>query len=166
MPFDQKLYESSDNTPKHAIMTAGTDTLWVNTKIVIDEDTAAGTVIAVCEVPSNFVVVGGALENDAAPSAGDYSLGLYETEEHGGEVINVSMFIANQAVDGANTASIFEEIALADQDKTLYELANEEADFDMESATRQAFIVGLRVISQVEGGDSTMMLRIKLARKS
>jgi len=81
-------------------------------------------------------------------------------------VIDVKRFIETQAVSGANTASIFEEIALADQDKTLYELANEAADFDMESATRQAFVVGLRVTTQVAGDDSTMMLRMKLARKS
>lgn len=163
--MDERLYKSSDGTPVHAIKTAGTDTLQIVAKITLDQDTAAGHRVAVCEVPSNFVIVGGSLEMDGVPT-GNVDLGLFETEEHGDTEIDEDMFIDNQDVTTAGSTSVLSEVALADQDKTIYELANEVADFDYESACRQAFVIGLTVAHVIQGDDSVSILRVKLARKS
>jgi hypothetical protein len=163
--MDERLYKSSDGTPVHAIKAAGTDTLQIVAKITLDQDTAVNYKVAVCEVPSNFVIVGGSLEMDGA-ATGNVDLGLFETEEHGDTEIDGDMFIDNQDVTTAGSTSVLSNVALADQDKTIYELANKVATFDYGSASRQAFVLGLTVKTMIQAADSVSILRVNLARKS
>ena len=76
-------------------------------------------------LPSNAVVTSIKVSHDSITGGTDYDLGLYQTAENGGAVLDVNTFA--DAVDlstGAkNVELLFEENAIENVEKKLYELA-------------------------------------------
>lgn len=164
---DVTTYKSTDNTPKHGILYAGADSLEIIQKFTILDESDTDSVYRLCELPSNFVITAGNISYDGAPSAGAIDLGLYETEEHGGGVIDADAFIDGQAITSAGSTTVLDNLAVADLDKTIYELAEElGSSREDTSAYRQAYVMGLKVVTAATDADSVCVLKLSLARRS
>ncbi len=163
---DTTEYKSTDGTPVHSIKTSGAGVLEIIAKFSIPNETAAESIFRICEVPSNFVLVEGSLAYDGGTGTGTVDVGLFETEENGKAEIDDDMFIDGQSITSAG-AKTFDQVAVADLDKTLYELVNAVESRDDKSACRQAYVVGVTLATgDTDTGATVCVLKLRLVRKS
>ncbi len=97
---DVKLYENSDGDPVKAYKVAGVDSIEILAEIDITNGDGAGSIYRIAQIPANYIPVWGEINCEAVTSMNDNDLGLYETDEHGGAVIDKDCF-----VDGADHSS-------------------------------------------------------------
>jgi hypothetical protein len=147
------------------IKVAGTDLLQIIVPFVVDTDYDDGSTIRLCQVPSNFVIVEGAVTSKTDSSSLVADLGIYETAENGGDEIDGDMLFDGKSLNSSATSDI-DEIAVADQGKAIWELADDNGSEDYDASTRQVFDVVLTVKTAATSSDETCVLKMLLARKS
>ena len=160
---DKTTYKkSSSGIPVDAIQACGTDVLYVLASFPITDGDSIASIYRIAEIPSNYVPVGGEITCDAITSVNDADLGLYETDEHGGAVIDVDAL-----VDGADLSSALapgsglspiSAVTIANQDAALYTLASDV------SGERQAYVLAL-TINAAATATGTVIVRLILARR-
>jgi hypothetical protein len=66
--------------------------------------------------------------NDAITSGTDYDVGLYDTADNGGAVVNVNAFADGVSLASAATTSPVRDIGVEDIEQRVWEMAGESAD--------------------------------------
>lgn len=165
---DLTMYKSTDGTPKHGILATGSDTIDIIQKFTIPNTSSVASVLRLCEVPSNFVLTAGSIQFDGENTgAMTIDAGLFETEEHGGEVIDVDCFVDGQAVNSAGSVSLLAAVAIGDLDKTLYEYAKAKGVSRTDvSSSRQAYVLGVTLGAAAADADNVCVLKATFVRKS
>ena len=160
---DQTTYKkSSANIPVDALHACGADQLYIVARATIVTGDNATSIYRIAEVPSNYVPVGGEITCAALTGLDDVDLGLYETDEHGGAVIDVNALVDAADVTlalaqgaGLNPVSA---VSLANQGKALYALASDV------SSERQAYVLALTINKDcAAGGD--IVVKLALVRR-
>lgn len=159
---DLTTYKTTDNTPIDAITVAGADTLVVLAKGTITNGNSSGSIYRIAEIPSNFVPIGGEITCDAITGIDDADLGLYETAEHGGEVIDVKALMDGGDLTGAlppgGGLSPISAVSIANQNKALYLLASNV------SSERQTYTLAL-TINKEASATGSFIVRLHLVRR-
>lgn len=164
---DLTMYKSTDGTPNHGIIYSGSDSIEIIQKFTIPAETDVASIIRLCEIPSNFILTAGSISYDGAPGTGAMDVGIYETEEHGGEAIDIDAFIDGQAITSPGSTSLLDALAIGDLDKTIYELAVElGSSREDTSSYRQSYVLGLTVNTAAVDAASVCVLKASLVRKS
>ena len=161
---DNTLYKNSTNLPIDAVAVAGQGggVLEIVAKIPMLATDDSGSIYRICEVPSNFIPVGGEITCDALTTLTDADLGLYENAENGGAVIDVDAL-----VDGADLhlalapgagLSPISAVTIANQNAALYTLAGDV------SSERQTYVLALTTNANCDAAGS-VIVRLKLVRR-
>lgn len=100
MAADIKLYEDSNGLPIKARKITGVDSIEIVAEIDTTSGEGAGSIYRIAQIPANYIPVWGEINCEAVTSMNDNDLGLYETDEHGGGVLDKDIF-----VDGADHSS-------------------------------------------------------------
>ena len=161
---DKTLYKNTTNIPIDAVAVAGQGggTLDIVAKIAITNGDSIASIYRICEVPSNFIPVGGEITCSAVTGVNDADLGLYENAENGGAVLDVDAL-----VDGADLTSALapgsglspiSAVAIANQNAALYTLVSDV------SSERQTYVLAL-TINAAATADGTVIVRLKLVRR-
>ncbi len=166
---DNTLYRNTTNIPIDAVAVAGQGggTLDIVAKIPMLSTDDSGSIYRICEVPSNFIPVSGEITCSALTTLTDVDLGLYETPEHGGAVIDVNALadaldFSSALVPGSGLSPI-SAVTIGDQNKSLYLLANDGSAVDV-SSERQTYTLALTTNANCDA-DGTVILRLKLVRR-
>lgn len=159
---DLTTYKSTDNTPIDAVTVAGADTLVVVAKGTITNGNDIASIYRLAEIPSNFIPVGGEITCDAITGVNDADLGLYETTEHGGAVIDVDALmdggtLASALAPGAGLSPI-SAVTIANQNKALYLLASDVC------SERQTYVLAL-TINAAASATGSFIVRLNLVRR-
>ena len=160
---DLTTYKKSPaGIPVDAIQACGTDVLHVVASFPITNGNSIASIFRIAEIPSNFVPIGGEITCDAITSANDCDLGLYETDEHGGAVIDVDALmdggdLSSALAPGAGLNPI-SAVTIANQDSALYTLASDV------SSERQAYVLAL-TINAAATATGTVIVRLTLVRR-
>jgi hypothetical protein len=165
---DLTMYKSTDGTPKHGILATGSDTIDIVQKFTIPDTSTVTSVLRLCEVPSNFVLTAGTIQYDGGNTAAmTIDAGLFETEEHGGGVIDVDCFVDGQDVSSAGSVSLLDAVAIGDLDKTMHELVVAKGVSRTDkSSTRQAYVLGITLGVEDADADNVCVLKATFVRKS
>jgi len=159
---DLTTYKSTDNTPIDAVTVAGADSLMVVAKGTITDTNSIASIYRLAEIPSNYIPVSGEITCDAITSVNDADLGLYETEEHGGAVIDVDALMdggdISSALPPGGGLSPISAVTIANQDAALYTLAGDV------SSERQAYVLAL-TINAAATATGTVIVRLTLVRR-
>jgi len=159
---DLTVYKTTDNTPIDAVTVGGADSLTVVAKGTITNGNSSTSIYRLAEIPSNYIPVGGEITCDAITGIDDADLGLYETAEHGGAVIDVDAL-----VDGGNLSSALapgsglspiSAVTIANQNAALYTLASDV------SGERQAYVLAL-TINKNASATGSFIVRLNLVRR-
>jgi len=159
---DLTTYKSTDNTPIDAVTVAGADSLMVVAKGTITDTNSIASIYRLAEIPSNYIPVSGEITCDAITSVNDADLGLYETEEHGGAVIDVDALmdggdLSSALAPGAGLSPI-SAVTIANQNKALYLLASDV------SSERQTYVLAL-TINAAATATGSFIVRLHLVRR-
>jgi len=159
---DKTTYKSTDNTPVDAIKVAGADSLIVVAKAAITSGDSATSIYRIAEIPSNYVPVGGEITCDALTGLDDVDLGLYETTEQGGAVLDVDALLdggdLTSALAPGSGLSPISAVAIANQDAALYTLVSDV------SSERQAYTLAL-TINKNASATGTVCVKLYLVRR-
>ncbi len=166
MPSEQHKTLYTKDTVTHGMKTAGAALLQIVVPFEVPQAYDQHSTIRLCQVPSNFVIVKGAITSAGLSTDLTANLGLYETAEDGGAEVDDDLFITGGAA--LNTAGSYpiDQIAVADQGKAVWELADGVDDYDCDSSKRQAFDVVLKVVASGDTADEKCVFKMLLARKS
>ena len=154
--------KSSAGIPVDAIHACGADQLYVVARATITSGNTSASIYRIAEIPSNYVPVGGEITCAAITSVNDIDLGLNETTENGGAVIDVDAL-----VDGGDVSSALapgsglnpvSAVTLANQGKALYLLASDV------SSERQAYVLAL-TINKTAGASGDVVVKLMLVRR-
>ena len=161
---DVTLYKNTTNIPIDAVAVAGQGggTLDIVAKIAITNGNTSASIFRICEVPSNFIPVGGEITCSAITSLNDVDLGLYENAENGGAVIDVDALldggdVSSALVPGSGLSPI-SAVTIANQNAALYTLASDVC------SERQTYTLALTT-NATAGADGTIIVRLKLVRR-
>lgn len=159
---DQTLYKSTNNTPVDAVKHSGADVIEIVAPIAIANGDSATSIKRICEVPSNYVPVGGEITCSAVTGVTDADLGLYETAEHGGGVLDADALVdgvdlSSAKVPGAGFSPI-SAVAIANQAKALYGLVSDVC------SERQAYVLAL-TLNAAASAAGTVVVRLRLVRR-
>ncbi|MCK4578005.1 MAG: hypothetical protein KAU50_04400 [Candidatus Marinimicrobia bacterium] len=161
---DVTLYKNTTNLPIDAVAVAGQGggTLDIVAKIPITNGDSATSIYRICEVPSNFIPVGGEITCSAVTGMNDNDLGLYENAENGGAVIDVDALmdggdLSSALVPGSGLSPI-SAVTIANQNAALYTLASDV------SSERQSYVLALTINVGASAG-GTVIVRLKLVRR-
>jgi hypothetical protein len=163
MPSVQQITEYSDRD--HGVKFSGTDLLQIIVPFEVSTDYSATSIIRLCRIPSNFVIVEGAITSKTDSSSLVANLGLYETPDNGGTLIEANTFLNGAALNSSADHAI-DQIAIADQGKAVWELADGVTGFSYVASSRQNFDVVLTVTTAATSADEVCVLKMLLARKS
>jgi len=159
---DKTQYKTTDNTPADAIRVSGADMLTVVAKASITNGDSATSIYRIAEIPSNFVPVGGEITCDAITNVNDADLGLYETAEHGGAVIDVDALVDGGDVSSAlapgSGLSPISAVTITNQDAALYTLASDV------SSERQTYVLALTINADAQA-TGVVVVRLNLVRR-
>jgi len=159
---DLTVYKTTDNTPIDAVTVGGADTMVVVAKGTITNGNTSASIYRLAEIPSNFIPVGGEITCDAITSVDDADLGLYETPENGGAVIDVDALmdggtLASALAPGSGLSPI-SAVTIANQNQPLYHLASDV------SGERQSYVLAL-TINKTAGATGSFIVRLNLVRR-
>lgn len=158
------LKDQTTQLPIDAVTVAGQGggILEIVAKVPILATDDADSIYRFCEVPSNFIPVGGEITCSAITAANSWDLGIYENPENGGAVISVGALangldLSSAIAPGAGLSPI-ENVAIADQNKALYELASDV------SGERQTYTLAFKTNAD-PAADGTIIVRLRLVRR-
>lgn len=154
--------KSSSNIPVDAIHASGADMLTIVARATITSGNTAASIYRIAEIPSNFVPIGGEITCAALTGLDDVDLGLYETSEHGGAVIDVDALVNGGDLTGAlaqgSGLNPVSAVSLANQGKALYLLASDV------SSERQAYVLAL-TINKNAAASGDVVVKLNLVRR-
>ena len=154
--------KSSDNIPVDAIHADGADSLYIVARATITSGNSATSIYRIAEVPSNYVPVDGEITCAALTGLDDVDLGIYETTEQGGAVLDVDAL-----VDGGDLTSALAQgsglnpvsaVSLANQGKSIYQLVSDV------SSERQSYVLAL-TINKDAAATGDVVVKLKLVRR-
>ena len=163
---DRTSYLKSATTqyPIDAVTVAGQGggILEIVAKVPILATDDANSLYRICEVPSNFIPVGGEVTCSAITGASSWSLGIYENPENGGALIDGTALIAaddysSALAPGAGKSPI-SNVAIANQNAAFYTLASDV------SSERQTYTLVLKSNAD-PAADGTVVVRLRLVRR-
>jgi len=145
-----------------AVAGAGGDTLDIVAKVPILATDDADSIYRFCEVPSNFIPVGGEITCSAITGMNSVDLGIYENPENGGAVIDVdalagSLDMSSALAPGAGHSPI-KGLVIANQNAALYTLAGDV------SGERQTYTLAFKTNAD-PAANGTIIVRLKLVRR-
>ena len=159
---DKTTYKSTTNLPIDAVTVGGADMLYVLASFPITNGDSIASIYRIAEIPSNYIPVGGEITCDAITSVNDADLGLYETTENGGAVIDVDALMdggdLSSALAPGSGLSPISAVTIANQDAALYTLASDV------SSERQAYTLAL-TINAAATATGTVIVRLILVRR-
>jgi hypothetical protein len=129
MAVDLKLYENSDGDPVKAFKVAGVDSIEILAEISITNGDGAGSIYRIAKIPANYVPIWGEINCEALTSMNDNDLGLYETDEQGGAVIDKDILVngadhSSALAIGSGTNAL-KDLGTTNLGKTLAQLAGD-----------------------------------------
>ena len=159
---DRRIYVTTDNTPVDSIAVAGADSLDIVAKVSVLSTDDADSIYRICEVPSNYVPVGGEVTCSAITGMNSVDLGIYENAENGDTVIDVDALMAaadfSSALAPGSGLSPISAIAIANQNAALYTLASDV------SSERQTYVLAFKTNAD-PAADGTILVRLRLVRR-
>jgi len=159
---DLTTYKTTDNTPIDAVVVAGADCLEVIAKANITSGDSATSIYRIAEIPSNYVPVGGEITCDALTGLDDVDLGLYETEEHGGGVLDVDALVdggdLTSALAPGSGLSPISAVTIANQDAALHSLVSDVC------SERQSYVLAL-TINKDAAATGVVCVKLRLVRR-
>ena len=159
---DTTFYKNTTGIPIDSIQSPGSDTIDIVAKIAIPDAASITSIFRICEVPSNYVVVGGEITCSAITSMNDNDLGIYENAENGGGVLDVDALVdggdlSSALVPGSGLSPI-SAVTIANQNAALYSLVSDV------SSERQTYVIAL-TINAAATAAGTVVIRLKLVRR-
>ena len=125
------LKDVATQLPIDAVAVAGQggDILEIVAKVPILATDDADSLYRFCEVPSNFIPVGGEITCSAITNATSWDLGIYENPENGGALIDGTALVSaadlsSALAPGAGKSPI-SNVAIANQNAAFYTLASD-----------------------------------------
>ena len=154
--------KSSAGIPVDSVSVGGADVLHVLASFPITDTESIASIYRIAEIPSNFIPIGGEITCDGITSVNDADLGLYETDEQGGAVIDVDALMdggdISSALPPGGGLSPISAVTIANQDAALYTLAGDV------SSERQAYVLAL-TINAAATATGTVIVRLTLVRR-
>ena len=163
---DRTSYLKSVTTqlPIDAVTVAGQGggILEIVAKVPILATDDADSIYRFCEVPSNFIPVGGEITCSAITGMSSVSLGIYENPENGGTLIDATALTSAQdfssaLAPGAGLSPIA-NVAIANQNAALYTLAGDV------SGERQTYTLAFKTNAD-PAANGTIIVRLRLVRR-
>jgi len=154
--------KSASNIPVDAIHAGGADMLTIVARGTITNGNTSASIYRIAEIPSNYVPISGEITCAAITGIDDADLGLYETDEHGGAVIDVDALLdagdLTAALAPGSGISPVSAVSLANQGKALYLLASDV------SSERQAYVLAL-TINKNAAATGDFIVKLVLVRR-
>lgn len=129
MAVDKKLYNDSDRDPVKAFKVAGVDSIEILAEVTLTNGDGAGSIYRIAKIPANYIPVDIKINCEAITGASDNDLGLYETDEQGGAVIDKDILCDGQTLASAlaigSEANGLKDLGTTNLGKTLAQLAGD-----------------------------------------
>ena len=156
--MDAKPYNTK---PYPGFKFSGSDVIEIVAQIAITNGDGAGSIYRIGEVPSSAILVGGEITCEAVTSLTDADLGIYETDEKGGAVLDVDAFVAaadlsSAKVPGAGIDAM-RDIGVLNIGKKLHELVSDG------SAERAAYTIALTAVA-APGATKNVQVRLRFLK--
>lgn len=158
MAVDKKPYATK---PYAGYKFSGADVIEIVAQIEITNGDGAGSIYRIGQVPSNYIPIGGEINCEAVTSLNDADLGLYETDEHGGGVLDKDCFVdgvdlSSALVPGSGHDAL-KSIGVTEIGKRLCDLAN----IAQGAGERQSYMLALTA-NAAPGATKVVTVRMRL----
>lgn len=158
MAVDKKPYQTK---PYAGYKFSGSDEIVIVAQIAITNGDGAGSIYRIGQVPSNYIPVEGEINCEAITGLTDADLGLYETDEHGGAVLDKDLLVdgvdlSSALVPGAGHDAL-KSIGVTNIGKRLCDISTI-ADG---SAERQSYMLALTAVA-APGATGVVAVRLRL----
>lgn len=123
---------------------------------------ASGDIIRFCRVPSNARISEVLLSTGDATLAGNIDIGVYQTDDNGGAVVDADLFASALALTGGpfqNSDQTFEsgQYTYAESAQPLWQVLGLSADSNRE------YDICATVTTTFDGADTTQVLKVRYA---
>jgi len=154
---DKELYGAdASETIVSGFQASGSDAIFINRKFEVTSGDYAASVYRIAQVPSNYVPYEILINNEALTNVSDVDLGIYETGENGGTVIDADIFLDGADISAGNAIGSEQNgmasLSIDNHGKRMYTLASDYA------ADRQSYDLAM-TINTSASGTGTVMLR-------